>query len=61
MKFLQRQSKNISYAKSLTFYHYLALKKDREKLVAQKNSVVKKILSPIKAQKITENIFVGGA
>ena len=43
------------------FQHYLALKKDREKLLAVKNSCSKKILSPARAQKIAENIFVGGA
>ncbi len=36
------------------------MKKDREKLTNQKNAVAKKILSPARAHKIAENIFVRG-
>lgn len=55
-----KQKYQLREVANILFQHYLALKKDRDKLVAQKNVVTKKILSPARAQKMAENIFVGG-
>lgn len=57
----QNQKYQLRELANFLFHHYLALKKDREKLLAHKISVSKKILSLARAQKLAENIFVGGA